>query len=223
MSNVEKNSMDDYICPINIDYDADILKSEISNYLDIVLQQDPDYGKFIKDTGEMDKGTFKYLRIKGNDLDNLKYTNYIKTYLEDELDIDIDKNIAITSTQPYKKALPHRDGNDEKCFTFAINFPLFKDDKGTTNFWELENTSDVRYNHLKNGILTAGVSQDSPYIKQVLAIKMDGPKIIRTEKFHSVDNSLNEDYRMNLSFRMHIDSQISWPEILDKVKRSTIC
>jgi hypothetical protein len=223
MSNVEKNSMDDYVCPIDIDYDVDLLKSEIDNYLDLVLRQDPDYGKFIKDTGEMDKGTFRYLRIMGNDLDNLKYTNYIKTYLEDELEIDLDKNIPITRTQPFKKALPHRDGNDNMCFTFAINFPLFKEDKGTTNFWELDNTSDVRYNHLKNGIPTAGVSSDSPTIKEVLSIKMDGPKLIRTEKYHSVDNSLNENYRMNLSFRMHIDNQIKWEEILHKVKRSAIC
>lgn len=215
---------DSYFYSLNIKYDINLLKKEIESYAFNIFKRNPKYGGFYRKENKtiIIEDEFRYARVLDDDLIKLKYTNYLKCMIEDELDIELEKNIPIAVTEPNKISTIHKDGTNEYGYRFAINFPLFKIDYGYTEFWELENESEATFRHMENGeggVL--GVKRDSKSIKKIIGIKMDTPKIINTTKYHSIDNSNNNDYRVNLSFRMPIQYQLSYHEIVERAKEVT--
>ena len=219
---------DSYFYSLNIKYNIARLKDEVESYAFNILSNEPDHGQFKKNKSELAGSAFKYLRIKDDDINNLHYTNYLKTYLEDNLDIKLNQNISITCTEPFKKTLAHIDGSYDYCDPFAINFPLFKVDKGFTQFWEIKNESDILQRqlgskwHKENNKSVVNVfDTKSKAAEKIVDVKMDSVKIINTAKYHSVDNSNNSEYRMNLSFRTHFKDQLTWHEILKRAKEVT--
>lgn len=215
---------DSYFHSLNINYDINLLKKEIESYAFNIFKKNPKYGEFYRKENKsiIVEDEFRYARILDGDLINLKYTNYLKCLIEDELDIELEENIPIAVTEPNKISTIHKDGTNEYSYKFAINFPLFEIDYGSTEFWELENESEATLRRMENGEgKVLGVKRDSKSIKKIIDIKMDTPKIINTTKYHSVDNSKNINYRINLSFRMPVHHQLSYHEIVKRAKEVT--
>lgn len=220
---------DSYFYSINLKYDIDLLRNEVESYVFSKFKENPNYGGFYKkEKHEIEwdwfkEGAFRYAQILSKDLHNLKYTNYLKSLLEDELDIKLQNNTPIAITEPNKKTPAlHKDGSEDQCYQFAINFPLFNYDKGNTEFWELDNESETYQSLLesKEGYVMA-ISRYSKFVKKIVDLKMNGVKLLNTSKYHSVNNINNNNYRMNLSFRMPLENQLSWNEILKRAKEVT--
>lgn len=210
---------EEYFYNIDVDYDIEALSKEITNYLNPIYNQSPEYGSF--KSGNVYVNKFRYSRIKNDDIYKLPIACSIKDYLEKNLDIKIDKNVPVACTYPFfNTRQPHMDGTENKKYVFSINFPLFKIDYGSTIFFEeIDNASPIVASHLSEKNVPNVNIKNPENLKKVYEIKMDRPKIIRTEKYHAVNNSQNPDFRMNLAFRTHIDDQVlTWAEILEKVK-----
>lgn len=212
---------EDYFYNIHVDYDIKALSRELTDYVQKVLEETPDHGVFSNSNDEKDTYyKFRYIKILNNDIEDLPVTNYLREYLEDELDIPMMKNIPVAFTPPGNESMPHRDGSGDRVYNFAINFPLFEKDPGSTIFYEEYPNS--------NPDVSGTLVTDKKYfpvdlkyqknLKRVYEIKMDCPKLIRTEKYHSTTNKGTID-RFNVSFRTNpMENNLSWYDVLERVK-----